>query len=242
MAREPTGPALQVLAPSGNDVDMCAVVVGDISFDGFADLGVTSAAGMVNSRHDYFLYRPGGLFEAVGNFPTLHVDAGRKLLTSFVRGGYAGGAFERTTYAVFGNRIAKSLEEIQDIDPERQYFVRKVTDYTQGAPKLVATIKVLAPRMSGTAIWLADLKARHARALVQFRTRSAAAALLELEPAFADTDVAYLYEDDAAKQIVPALNDLGLFYEQVSNYERAVAVLKEVTAAAAARAGARLVV
>ena len=118
----------------------------DINFDGYNDLALAVARGVANTYALYWLFDPSrGRFTPVGRYPWLTVDATRKRLFAYERGGDGGMIYTATTYACTDNVLTVMRREHQERHPQGGY--RKIIEERRhGRLQVVREQKVKPPR------------------------------------------------------------------------------------------------
>jgi hypothetical protein len=118
----------------------------DINFDGYNDLALAVARGVANTYAMYWLFDPSrGRFTPVGRCPWLTVDATRKRLFAYERGGDGGLIYTATTYAFRDNVLTVMRREHQERHPQGGY--RKIIEERRhGRLQVVREQQVTPPR------------------------------------------------------------------------------------------------
>lgn len=110
------------------------VLVQDLDFDGYADLGFVTGMGATgNAWADYWRFDPAGRrFVAVGTHPVFTVDPAGRQLRARNKGGHAGLLFTDETYRwVDGRPVVVRVEE-QDSNETGEGYVRTVRELREG--------------------------------------------------------------------------------------------------------------
>jgi hypothetical protein len=118
----------------------------DINFDGLLDLILITQRGGANADAEYWLFNPQTKsFESLGNYPIFTVDAEKKRLNNYVRGGLAGLIYESREYAFVDKKLTLMREEKQQATKDPHVFLKVVRERVGGVMKVVKTEKVQAP-------------------------------------------------------------------------------------------------
>src|SRR5262245_54565099 len=134
-------PAMEPVLPGGAFVFDAQ----DINFDGYNDLALAVVQGVANTYAMYWLFDPvHGRFTALGRYPWFTVDAPRKRLSTYERGGDGGLIYTATEYAFSKNILIVQRREHQERHPQGGY--RKITEERRsGRLQVVQTQKVKPP-------------------------------------------------------------------------------------------------
>lgn len=119
----------------------------DLNFDGVLDLAFGPVLGTPNETLDYWLTDPkGGSVEQLGRFANLKVDAAKRELETYEKGGHAGLLFEGKRYRWEEDKLTlvESVSQTQD-DPEKNTYRLTTKKFKSG--RLVAeTTKLVRAR------------------------------------------------------------------------------------------------
>lgn len=110
------------------------VMVQDLDFDGYADLGFVTGTGATgNAWADYWRFDPAARrFVAVGTHSVFQVDSAARQLRARNKGGHAGLLFTDETYRwIDGQPVVVRVEE-QDSDASGEGYVRTVRELRDG--------------------------------------------------------------------------------------------------------------
>ena len=110
--------------------DELLVGITDLNFDGNNDLYFVTSSGVANEYADYWVFDPAKtMFIYLGNYPILRVDAAKKSISSYERGGHGGMIYESKKYRFINNALIPI--EVEKQQPTKQYGV-----YTKSTSQL----------------------------------------------------------------------------------------------------------
>jgi hypothetical protein len=119
----------------------------DLDFDGFLDLMLITRRGIANAYAAYWLFDPKtGRFEELGAYPVFRIDAQKRLLSTYERGGSAGLIHESRDYAFVNGRLTLMREEKQDATPRAGVFRKVIRERVGNTMKVLKTETVRAPQ------------------------------------------------------------------------------------------------
>ena len=119
----------------------------DINFDGLLDLMLIVRRGVANAYAAYWLFDPQqGKFTALGTYPVFRVDAGKRQLSTYERGGSAGLIHDSKEYAFVDGKLTVMREEKQEATRQAGVFRNVVRQRVNGVMKVLKTEMVKAPR------------------------------------------------------------------------------------------------
>lgn len=124
----------------GGDDMATRLFVGDINFDGHADLQFVTDRGAANTISAYWVFGPGDRrFHFVDELPTVQVDSAARELTSYHNGGNAGRIFSASRFRWEGRRLVETRREQQDVVSGTTDYVYTVETLQRG--QLVETAR-----------------------------------------------------------------------------------------------------
>ncbi len=119
----------------------------DINFDGFLDLELIVSKGVANSYAAYWLFNPkSGKYDHLGTYPIFRVDAKKRRLFTYERGGTAGLIHTAKEYAFVKGKLTLVREEKQDATSDPNRFRKVIRRLSRGALRTVKTETVRAPK------------------------------------------------------------------------------------------------
>lgn len=119
----------------------------DINFDGLLDLMVITRKGIANAYAEYWLFdAKTEKFTALGTYPVFRVDAQKRRLSTYERGGSGGLIYESKEYAFLDGKLALMREEKQEAGQQPDTFRKVVRERVGGVMKNLKTETVRAPR------------------------------------------------------------------------------------------------
>ncbi len=122
----------------------------DINFDGRLDLMLITRRGVANAYAEYWLFNPAtGTFDELGTYPVFRVNAEKRRLSTYERGGYGGLVYVSKEYSFVEGRLVLQREETQDATAKSGVFRKVVRERVGGAMKTIRTEMVTAPKSSG---------------------------------------------------------------------------------------------
>src|SRR5262249_19522652 len=93
------------MTPVGQEEDFFFGGV-DINFDGFLDLMLITRRGTANAYAAYWLFDPKtGAFKPLGTYPIFRVDAAKKQLTTYERGGSGGLIYQSKEFKFVNGKL-----------------------------------------------------------------------------------------------------------------------------------------
>jgi hypothetical protein len=118
----------------------------DINFDGLSDLMLITRKGVANAYADYWVFdSTSARFNYVGNFPILKVDAGKRLLSSYERGGQGGMLYEAKRYRFDQGKLVVVEAEQQEATERHGVFRKTLYKLKDGKLQVVRRENVKAP-------------------------------------------------------------------------------------------------
>jgi len=134
------------MAPVGTSEDFFFGGV-DIDFDGLLDLMLIVRRGVANAYAAYWLFDPQqGKFTALGTYPVFRVDAGKRQLSTYERGGSAGLIHDSKIYVFLNRKLTVLREEKQEATQQAGVFRKVVRQRVDGVMKVIHTEIVRADR------------------------------------------------------------------------------------------------
>lgn len=119
----------------------------DVNFDGYLDVMLITSRGVANAYADYWIYDPvKASFEPLGNYPVLKIDAAKKRLSTYERGGSAGLEHEAKEFAFVNGKLTVMREEKQEPTNQPGVFRKVVRERAGAGMKTVKTETVRAPK------------------------------------------------------------------------------------------------
>lgn len=130
--------------PNENDFFFGGV---DINFDGFLDLMLITRSGVANAYAVYWVFDPKtGKFAELGAYPVFRVDAQKRLLSTYERGGSAGLIHESRDYTFLNGQLTLIREEQQRATNRVGIFRKVIRERLGNVMKVVKTETVRAPQ------------------------------------------------------------------------------------------------
>ena len=134
------------MAPVGNEEQFFFGGV-DINFDGLLDLMLITRKGVANAYAQYWLFDPKTtMFTLLGTYPVFRVDAGKRRLGTYERGGSGGLIHESKEYAFLNGKLVLMLDEMQTATPQPGIFRKVVRERIGGVMKTIRTETVRPPK------------------------------------------------------------------------------------------------
>jgi hypothetical protein len=118
----------------------------DINFDGLLDLMLITRRGVANAYAMYWIFNPNtGLFDSLGTYPVFRIDAQRKRLSTYERGGAAGLIHTAKEYEFEDGKLSLVRKETQQSTKRPNVFRRVIRQRVDGAMKVTDVQMVRAP-------------------------------------------------------------------------------------------------
>jgi hypothetical protein len=119
----------------------------DVNFDGLLDLMLITRRGVANSYAAYWLFNPkSGTYTSLGTYPVFRVDAQKRHLLTYERGGWGGLIYEAREYEFLKGKLTLMRDEKQDATSQPGVFRKVVRERAGGILKIVKTETVRAPK------------------------------------------------------------------------------------------------
>jgi hypothetical protein len=110
----------------------------DINFDGYLDIQLVLRSGGANASVLYWLFNPQtGTYRELGIYPEFHVDTAKKLLSTYVRGGFAGLQYDSKQYAFIDGKLTLMRDEKQEPVGQEGNFRKVVSERRNGVMTVV---------------------------------------------------------------------------------------------------------
>jgi hypothetical protein len=119
----------------------------DINFDGYRDLSFATSRGVANTYSDYWLFDPAkSEFVYLGKYPVFKVDAQRRELSTYERGGDGGMIYTSERYAIENGKPVLMASETQEKTGQEGVYKRSVSERRAGKMEIVKTESVRPPK------------------------------------------------------------------------------------------------
>ncbi len=119
----------------------------DVNFDGLLDVMLITRRGVANAYAAYWLFNPKTkLFTPLGTYPVFRVDAEKRRLLTYERGGSGGMIHESKEYAFQNGKLLLMKDEKQEATQRPDVFRKVIRERVKGVMKVVKTETVRPPK------------------------------------------------------------------------------------------------
>lgn len=122
------------------------IATADLNFDGFNDVLLATSRGVANTYADYWRFVPTtGEFSYLGNFPLFRLDAEKRLLSTYERGGMGGMVYTRCQYRFLEGALTLVESEKQEATDKPDVYRKTISRLESGKMRVVKEETVKAP-------------------------------------------------------------------------------------------------